>query len=155
MPSKWLAKSEPSVYSISDLKRDKKTVWTGVRNYQARNFLRDGWQEGDLVLFYHSNAEEIGVAGVAKVTKSKLPDPTQFDPKSEYFDPKAKKSAPIWYAPEISFKDIFPRVIELETIKSDKSLSGMGILKRGNRLSVQPVSDDEFDRILKLAGKKS
>lgn len=154
MPSKWLAKSEPSVYSISQLKRDKKTLWTGVRNYQARNFLRDGWKENDLVLFYHSNADTIGVAGVAVVSKAKVVDPTQFDPKSEYFDPKAKKDAPIWYAPEIKFREEFSKIVELDEIKKDKTLAGMGILKRGNRLSVQPVSETEFNKILKLAGCK-
>lgn len=152
MASKWLAKSEPSVYSIDDLKRDKKTLWTGVRNFQARNFLRDGWKSGDLVLFYHSNAEETGVAGVAKVSKAEVADPTQFDKKSEYFDPKAKEETPTWFSPEVSFLKKFERVVLLSDLKSEKKLSDMGVLRRGNRLSVQPVTDAEFKKILEMAG---
>jgi predicted RNA-binding protein with PUA-like domain len=151
MAAKWLAKSEPSVYSIDDLKRDKKTLWTGVRNFQARNFLRDGWQKDDLVLFYHSNAEETGIAGIARVVKSKVADPSQFDPKSDYFDPKSKEEAPTWYAPEVTFVKKFNRVVLLSDLKAEKKLSEMGVLKRGNRLSVQPVTDVEFKKILEMA----
>jgi len=154
MAAKWLAKSEPSVYSIDDLKKDKKTLWTGVRNYQARNFLRDHWREGDWILFYHSNAEETGIAGLAKVSKSKSPDPTQFDSKSEYFDPKAKRETPIWYAPEVTFVRKFDEVLTLTQIKLEKKLSTMAVLKKGNRLSVQPVTDAEFNRIIEIAGVK-
>lgn len=152
MATKWLAKSEPSVYSIDDLKKDKKTLWTGVRNYQARNFLRDQWRIGDWVLFYHSNADETGIAGLAKVSKSEIPDPTQFDSKSDYFDPKAKKESPIWYAPEVTFVKKFDEVVSLTKIKLVKKLASMAVLKKGNRLSVQPVSDTEFDTIIKMAG---
>lgn len=151
MSAKWLAKSEPSVYSIDDLKKDKKTLWTGVRNYQARNFLRDGWKVGDLVLFYHSNAEETGIAGVCKVSKAEVADPSQFDSKSEYFDVKAKKESPTWYSPEVSFVKKFDSVVTLENLRAEKKLADMGVLKRGNRLSVQPVTAAEFNKILEMA----
>jgi len=151
MAAKWLAKSEPSVYSIDDLKRDKKTLWTGVRNFQARNFLRDGWQKDDLVLFYHSNSDETGVAGVARVVKSQVADPSQFDPKSDYFDPKSKEESPTWYAPEVTIVKKFDRVVLLSDLKAEKKLCDMGVLKRGNRLSVQPVTDAEFKKILEMA----
>jgi len=155
MSRKWLAKSEPNNYSIVDLRRDKKTLWTGVRNYQARNLLRDEWAKGDEVLFYHSNAKPSGVYGLAKVTKAKVADPTQFDPKSDYYDPKAKKDKPTWFAPEITFVSIFKAPISIEDIKKDAALKNMEVLRKGSRLSVQPVKDMEYKRVLMMSEKKS
>lgn len=146
----WLAKSEASVYSIEDLKRDKKTLWEGVRNYQARNFLRDEWKVGDKVLFYHSNSNPTGIAGLATVLRVGIPDPLQFDRRSDYFEPRATKDAPIWFAPEIKFERAFAEILTLDQIKKMPKLKGMQVLKRGNRLSVQPVAPDEFKEILRL-----
>ncbi|MDZ4785896.1 MAG: EVE domain-containing protein [bacterium] len=151
MPQKWLIKSEPSKYSIEDLKRDKKTLWHGVRNYQARNLLRDQWKVGDILLFYHSNAEPTGIFGIGKVSKIGVADPTQFDSKSDYFDPKASKETPRWFAPEVSYIEKFSQPITLDDLKNEKSLKDMAVLKKGNRLSVQPVSEDEFKIISKMA----
>ncbi|MDP3920750.1 MAG: EVE domain-containing protein [Candidatus Omnitrophota bacterium] len=136
----WLLKSEPGNYSVDDLKRDRSTYWEGVRNYQARNFLRDSIKKGDEVFFYHSNADLAGIAGVAKVTSDGYPDPSQFDPKSKYFDPKSSKEKPLWYVVDIQFSEKFPAVIPLENLKKIKALEGMPLLQRGQRLSVQPVT---------------
>lgn len=154
MPNFWLAKSEPETYSIEDLKRDRKTLWTGVRNYQARNYLRDGWKHGDSVLFYHSNAEPSGVVGICVVTKESVIDPSQFDPKSEYFDPGANKESPRWYAPEVKFERTLRRTIELDEMRKEPKLKGLQLLKRGNRLSILPLSALEFQNILKLEKSK-
>lgn len=140
----WLMKCEPEVYSISDLERDKRTGWEGVRNYQARNTLRDSMKEGDLAFFYHSNAEPSGIAGLMKISKAGHPDPTQFDKKSDYFDPKAKKDAPTWFQVEVEFVEKFPAVLPLERLKKEKSLAKMVLLQKGSRLSVQPVSEAEW-----------
>ena len=149
----WLAKSEESCYSICDLKRDKFASWTGVRNYQARNFLRD-MKKGDLVLFYHSSTDVVGVAGVAKVTSEATPDETQFDKKDDHFDPKATHEKPIWLAPELSFEEKFPKIVTLGQIKIDPKLAGIGVAARGSRLSVMPVSEKHFARILELSKRK-
>lgn len=148
----WLMKSEPDVFSIDDLKRDGKTAWTGVRNYQARNSMRDDMQVGDLVLFYHSNAEPPGIAGVAKVCAAAHPDPTAWDPKSEYHDPKAKPGDTVWMCVDVAFVKKFPRLVSLDELREDKSLAGLLVLKKGMRLSVQPVAAAHFERIVKLAG---
>ncbi len=147
----WLMKSEPTVYSIDDLKRDKVTFWNGVRNYQARNFMRDQMKKGDLVFFYHSNAEPPGIAGIAEVAKEATPDPTQFDSKSEQFDPKSKKENPIWIGVDLQFIKKFKTLIPLEKLKEVKGLEKMPLLQKGQRLSVQPVSKKEWDLILKGA----
>ena len=136
----WLVKSEPNNYSIDDLKRDKTTLWDGVRNYQARNILRDQWQVGDQVLFYHSVVKPIGVVGVAKVTEIDLPDPLQFKRQSKYYDPKANKEAPTWWSPKVKFVKRFKNIVALEELKKIKALTGMKLLEKGSRLSVQPVS---------------
>lgn len=150
MPAKyWLMKSEPSVYSIDDLKRDKKTHWDGVRNYQARNFMRDEMQVGDQVFFYHSNAEPPGIAGLAEVSRAGYPDPSAFDKRSKYFDPKSKNDKPTWYVVEIKFKKKFDEVLSLDVLKKEKGLSDMLVVQRGQRLSVQPVQKKEWDLILK------
>ncbi len=151
----WLMKSEPEVYSISDLEKDGTSGWEGVRNYQARNSMRDDMKDGDLVLYYHSNAKPPGVAGVARVHGAPIPDPSQFDKKSEYYDPGSKKDDPRWLMAQIAFVEKFGNVVPLEVMKADKMLAGMPVLQKGQRLSVQPVSAEHFARVLKLAGAKS
>ena len=149
----WLAKSEPSVYGIADLKRDKRTLWEGVRNYQARNFMR-AMERGDRVLLYHSNADPLGVAGVATVSALAQPDPLQFDKRSEFFDSAATTEQPRWSAVELAFETEFARVITLEELRAAKALSKLMILQRGNRLSVTPVQPAEFRAICALASPK-
>lgn len=148
----WLVKSEPDTYSIGDLEREKFTGWDSVRNYQARNYLR-AMQLGERVLFHHSVSEPHGVAGVATVSKLAYPDPTQFDKKSQCFDPKATKDSPRWWCPELKFAQKFTEPISLERLRQEPGLKAMELLKRGSRLSVQPVSDREFEIILALAKK--
>lgn len=150
----WLMKSEPEVYSIDNLKKDKTTWWECVRNYQARNFMMKDMKVGDGVLFYHSNAEPAGIFGVAEVSKAAAPDQTQFDKKSEYFDKKATKEKPIWYCVEIKYKSHLDTPYTLSDIKNDKALSDMLVIKRGQRLSVQPVTQKQFTHILSAASKK-
>jgi predicted RNA-binding protein with PUA-like domain len=151
----WLMKSEPDVYGIDDLARDGSTGWEGVRNYQARNFMRDTMRVGDLVLFYHSNAEPPGVAGLARVAGGAEPDPTQFDPGSEYFDAGSKPEDPRWLHVRVGFVERFAEVVPLEVLRNDAALAGMALLQRGQRLSVQPVSAAHFARVLALAGAKT
>lgn len=149
----WLMKSEPEVYSIADLETDGSSGWEGVRNYQARNLMRDEMKVGDLVLFYHSNADPSGIAGLAKVASAPLADPTQFDKKSEYFDATSTKADPRWMMVKIAFVEAFKQVLTLETLKADPKLAGMALLQKGQRLSVQPVSAAHFDHVLALARK--
>jgi predicted RNA-binding protein with PUA-like domain len=146
---RWLVKSEPTVYSIDDLRRDKRTAWNGVRNYQARNHLRT-MRKGDLVLFYHSSSDPTGVAGVAKVVKEAYPDPTQFDARSEYHDPRSSKDDPRWWLVDVGFVARFADPVPLAVIKADKRLADM-VLVNNSRLSVQPVTEKEFDRVLEIA----
>ena len=146
----WLVKSEPHVYSIDDLKKDKKTPWDGVRNYQARNFMRDQMKIGDKVIFYHSNTKPPHIAGFAKVVSKPYPDALQFDKKSHYFDPKSSKENPRWILVDMGFVKKCKEPISLETLKDDKNLEGMPLLRRGQRLSVQPVSKEHFEYIEKL-----
>ncbi len=150
----WLVKSEPENYSIEDFERERSTNWDGVRNFQARNMLRDDFKVGDKVLFYHSGVEPVGVFGTGKVSKVGVPDSTQFDPKSDYFDPKAKRDAPTWWAPKVSFERKFKKPVTLADLRACKALSSMMILKRGNRLSVTPVTSEEYQTVLKLADGK-
>jgi predicted RNA-binding protein with PUA-like domain len=147
-------KSEPTVYSIDDLARDKRTSWDGIRNFRARNFLRDDMKAGDLVLFYHSQVKPVGVAGVARVCKEAHPDLTAFDRRSEYHDPKSSKDSPTWWMVDVEFVEKFPEVVTLETLKSAAGLDGMMVIQRGARLSVQPVEARHFERVLALAKKK-
>ena len=151
MTSHWLFKSEPEVYGIDHLKRDKKTLWEGVRNYQARNFLRDQCKVNDKVLFYHSNAEPSGIAGLAKITQTHVADPSQFIKKSEYYDPKADPKSPPWICVEVCFVQKFNQVLSLNELKSHPELKDMLVLKRGQRLSIQPVTSADFEFILNLA----
>ncbi len=147
----WLMKSEPDVYSIDHLAKDKTTWWENVRNYQARNFMMKDMQLGDLVLFYHSNAEPPGIAGIAEVSKLAEADQNQFDKKSEYYDAKASKENPIWFCVQVRFKKKFKKLIPLSELKNEKPLAEMLVLKKGQRLSIQPVLEKEFAHILKLA----
>ena len=145
----WLMKSEEDVYSIDDLERDGTTYWDGIRNYEARNIMRDRMKSGDLVLYYHSNARPPGVVGVARVVKEAYPDPTQFDPKSPYHDEKATKDEPRWWLVDVEFVEKFPRMVSLSEIKELPDLQEMVLVKRA-RLSVQPVEEREFEIVRKL-----
>ena len=143
----WLMKSEPDVFSIDDLARDTRTAWEGVRNYQARNSMRDDMKLGDKVLFYHSNAEPSGVAGVAEIVREAYPDPHALDPKSDYHDPKATPATNVWVTVEIGFVERFPAVLPLAALKAEAALEGMEVIRKGSRLSVQPVSAAHFEKV--------
>lgn len=149
----WLMKSEPDVYSIDDLynEQDKIEFWDGVRNYQARNMMRDDMRVGDKVFFYHSNCKVPGIAGMAKVVKDGYPDPTQFDPHSKYHDPKSSPDKPRWFGVEIKFVKKFNAVISLESIKHNPALNEMQLVRKGNRLSVMPVNEQDWHAILAMA----
>ena len=151
----WLMKSEPDVFSIDDLAKKKKSGWDGVRNYQARNYMRDNMLLGDLVLFYHSSCEVPGVAGLASVCKTSHPDPSQFDSKSEYFDPKATKENPRWFMVEVEFVERFDNVVTLTTIKATKGLEKMPLVQKGSRLSINPVNEKEFKIITEILNRKN
>ncbi|MCH2183593.1 MAG: EVE domain-containing protein [Mariniblastus sp.] len=150
----WLMKSEPTTYSIDDLSKEKNktTHWDGVRNYQARNIMRDEMKVGDKALFYHSNAKPPGVAGVCRIVKESYPDFTAFDPKDKHFDPKSNQQEPRWFMVDIKLEKKFSRIVSLDEIKAVKALSKM-VLVNNSRLSVQPVTKSEFETILKLASK--
>lgn len=148
----WLMKSEPDVFSIDQLHKDKTTSWEGVRNYQARNFMMKDMQVGDLVLFYHSNAQPSGVAGLAQVSKLATPDKTQFDKKSEYFDVKATKEKPIWFCVEVKYVEKFKQVVSLADLRENDKLHDMLVLQKGSRLSVQPVDKKHFEIVKKMGG---
>ncbi|MBE8157995.1 MAG: EVE domain-containing protein [Betaproteobacteria bacterium] len=150
---RWLLKSEPGDYSIGDLEKDGRDWWTGVRNYQARNFMARLMRPGDGALFYHSNCAAPGVYGEAKVCAAAAPDPTQFDPKSKYYDPKTSADAPRWFCVQIEFVKKFARPVLLSDMRGAAELSGMQILRRGNRLSITPVSADEWRQIKKRGGR--
>ena len=145
----WLMKSEPSVYSIDDLERDGQTSWEGVRNFQARNFMRDDMRVGDRVLFYHSNADPAGVAGLARVARTAYPDPTARDPRNEYFDARATDEDPRWFMVDLEFEERFPALVSLDTLRHTAGLEKMLVINR-SRLSVQPVTDDEFGIVVRL-----
>lgn len=145
----WLIKSEPDSYSIDDLRKDKRTGWSGVRNYQARNFMKE-MSKGDLALFYHSSTEPKAVVGVAKVAKEAYPDPTAFDKRSEYYEPKATKENPIWYQVDFGFESKFKTPVTLGQIKTHPKLGGILLAQQGSRLSIQPVSEAHFETIQKL-----
>ena len=146
----WLMKSEPVTYGISHLKAEGETLWDGVRNYQARNFLQ-AMAVGDQAFFYHSNCKPPGIVGLMTITAEQVLDPTQFDPASPYFDPKATPEKPRWFTVKASFIREFPQMITLPTHKAQFSPEELGILKKGNRLSVLPVSPAIANRILELA----
>ena len=146
-------KSEPDVFSLDQLIQDKTTWWTGVRNYQARNFMMKDMKVGDAVLFYHSNAEPPGVAGLAEITSLAEPDSTQFDKKSEYYDPKAANTQkPIWFCTEVGKARKFKKFVSLQDLRDNPQLKDMLVLKKGSRLSIQPVSKEDFERVKKMGG---
>lgn len=149
----WLLKSEPDCFSIDDLAKAPRqtTFWDGVRNYQARNFMRDDMQVGDGVLYYHSSATPAAVVGTATVVRAGYPDHTAWDPKSDHFDPKASPENPIWQMVDIRLEEIFPRPLPLEELRAVAALKRMELLKQGSRLSVQPVRPEEFELIVRLA----
>ncbi|MDC0722954.1 EVE domain-containing protein [Nannocystis bainbridge] len=148
----WLMKSEPDVFSIDDLQRLGKTAWEGVRNYTARNSMRDDMKIGDLVIFYHSSVEPAGAVGLARVCSAPYPDPTQFDEKSEYHDPKATREAPRWILVDVEFVEKWPAMVTLQALKADKKLKDMLVVQKGQRLSVQAVEPRHFVHVLQLAG---
>jgi predicted RNA-binding protein with PUA-like domain len=151
----WLMKSEPTSYSIDDLRRDKSTLWEGVRNYQARNFMMKEMTVGDEVLFYHSNAEPPAVVGIAEVSGPAEPDPTQFEPSDSHYDPKATPASPIWYCVRVKFKQEFGRPAALAELRERKELQNMVLLRKGSRLSIQPVTEKEFRLVSKLGSSKA
>lgn len=156
MQKYWLIKSEPESFSLNDLKKSKNqtTFWDGVRNYQARNFLRDEMKKGDKVLFYHSNSDPLAVMGICEVVKEGYPDHTQFDPDSNHYDPKADPKNPAWIMVDVKFVKEFKTPVTLDAIKSNPKLKNMRLVARGNRLSVMPVTKNELDEIMKMGEKK-
>jgi predicted RNA-binding protein with PUA-like domain len=150
----WLIKSEPEAFSWNDLEKAKAktTCWDGVRNYQARNTLRDSMKKGDLALFYHSSADPCAVMGTVEIVREGYVDPTQFDAKHDHFDPKAKADNPPWFMVDVRAKTAFKTPVTLEALKAAKGLEGIELLRRGSRLSVQPVSEAHFKTICKMGG---
>ncbi|MBZ4642485.1 MAG: hypothetical protein JG767_94 [Deferribacteraceae bacterium] len=150
----WLMKSEPESFSFDDLKKaqNQTTPWDGVRNYQARNFMKNDMQIGDMVLFYHSNCKVPGGIGLALVASKPYPDFTQFDKISKYFDPKSDKDNPRWYLVDVKYLMDFPEIVSLSSIKTNENLNGMLLVKKGMRLSIQPVNREEFEEIIRMAG---
>jgi predicted RNA-binding protein with PUA-like domain len=150
----WLIKSEPDVFSFADLQAapKKTTHWDGVRNYQARNTLRDEMKKGDRCFYYHSNAEPSGIAGICEVVREGYPDHTAFDKKDPHFDPKSKPDAPTWYMVDVKAVKAFPRLISLAELRAVRALQGMVLLQKGSRLSVQPVTKPEWETICARAG---
>jgi predicted RNA-binding protein with PUA-like domain len=147
----WLMKSEPETFSIDDLAKKKVEGWNGVRNYSARNFMK-GMKVGDKVLFYHSSCVPPGVAGLAEVVKTAYPDPTQFDPKSHYHEPKAAPDKPMWFQVDVRFVRKFPRELSLDELRGVPALKDMLLFQR-SRLSVQPVTEAQYKTIVALAGR--
>lgn len=143
----WLMKSEPSEYSIDDLARDGASSWFGVRNYQARNFMWREMSDGDAVLFYHSNAKVPGVAGIARVSGTAHPDVSQFEP-GKYFEPRATTEKPVWYCVDVAFVRKFAEPYSLTDMRANPALADMSVLKKGNRLSITPVTESEFQEIV-------
>lgn len=149
----WLMKSEPDVFSLDDLRRrpDQTEPWDGIRNYQARNYMRDEMQPGDLVLFYHSRSNPPGIAGLAEIVSEAFPDQTAFDPDSDYYDPKSTPEHPRWVAVKVRFREKFPRFLSLAELKAEAQLKDMAVVKRGNRLSITPVNQAHFDLVCRMA----
>ncbi|HSR62259.1 MAG TPA: EVE domain-containing protein [Gammaproteobacteria bacterium] len=144
----WLMKSEPGEFSIDDLKKVKVEPWDGVRNYQARNMMRDEMKKGDLAFFYHSNCDEPGIVGIMTIDKEGYPDPTAFDPDDKHYDPKSDPDDPRWYLVDVKYKRKLKRTISLKELRDKKPLKDMKLLQKGNRLSVMPVSRKEWEYIL-------
>ncbi len=151
----WLMKCEPAAYTIDDLSRDGHTSWEGVRNYQARNLMRDEMSVGDGVLFYASNADPSGVTGLAQVSRESHPDRYAWKKGHKYFDERSTKTRPVWYMVEIAFVERFPGTVPLATLKATKGLEQMMVTRKGSRLSVQPVSKAEYDIVVRLGRRAS
>lgn len=149
----WLLKSEPESYSIDQFAKDRKSLWTGVRNYQARNFMMDVMKPGEKFLFYHSNAEPSAVVGLGEIARVNVPDPSALDKKSDYYDPKSSKDHPIWFCAEVKFIKKFASPLSLDSLREHKELASMVLLQRGSRLSVQPVTKAEYEFITKKLAK--
>jgi len=147
----WLMKSEPGTYSIEDLKRDGKTCWDGVRNYQARNLMRDEMQVGDGVLFYHSREKPMGVYGIAEIVREAYPDDSAFDPQDKHYDPKSDPANPTWMMVDIGYVGMLETPVTLDMLKQTPGLEKMMVIQRGSRLSVQPVSKKEWDIVLGMS----
>ncbi|MCS7068776.1 MAG: EVE domain-containing protein [Meiothermus sp.] len=145
----WLLKSEPEVFSIDDLKKQKTSIWDGVRNYQARNFLR-AMQVGDLAFFYHSSTEPPGVVGLCRVLETHIPDPTQFDPASPYFDAQSTRENPRWWTVRVGFVEKYRRMLTLKLLREQFSPDELLLLRRGNRLSVMPVASEVAERLIAM-----
>ena len=155
MPTRyWLMKCEPAAYTIEALERDGQTGWEGVRNYQARNFMRDQMQEGDPVLFYASNADPSGVTGLARIVKAGYPDPFAFKKGHKYFDEASRRETPTWYTVDVGFLERFPAIVPLETLKATKGLEQMMVVQKGSRLSVQPVTRAEYEIVCRLGRRR-
>jgi predicted RNA-binding protein with PUA-like domain len=150
----WLVKSEPDTFSFDDLlaRPDRTTHWDGVRNFQARNFMRDDMKRGDLVFFYHSSADPTAIVGTAEVVRDGYPDQTAFDPKDSHYDPKSKKDEPTWFMVDLRARERFPKPITLAELRAAKGLEKMVLLQKGSRLSVQPVTEREWDIVCGIAG---
>ncbi len=146
----WLMKSEPDAFSIDDLERVGREPWDGIRNYQARNYMRDEMEIGDLAFFYHSNAKPTGIAGIMRIASHAYPDPTALDPDAKYYDPKSKPERPRWYLVDVEFVRKFKRIITLAELRLHQELDGMPLLRKGNRLSIMPVAAEHWDLILGL-----
>jgi predicted RNA-binding protein with PUA-like domain len=147
----WLMKSEPECYSIADLEREKNAMWDGVRNYQVRNMMRDQMKVGDMALFYHSNAgKETGVVGEMEIVIAAYPDPTQFDPKSDHPDPKSDPDNPRWLCVDVAYKATLPRTVTLAEIKLDPQFADLPLIRKGNRLSIMPISWTHYKALVKI-----
>ena len=142
-------KSEPEVYSIADIKQERETIWDGVRNYQARNFLRQ-MNQGDQVFFYHSNTTPPGIVGLMRVVTPNIADPTQFDPNSQYYDPKSSQKSPRWHTVIVEFIEAYTRLLTLETLKQEFSAEELWVVRRGNRLSVMPVTEAVAKKLMAM-----
>ena len=147
----WLMKSEPDVFGIDDLKRVKVEPWDGVRNYQARNMMRDEMKKGDQAFFYHSNCEVPGIVGIMTIAREGYPDDTAFDPEAKYYDPKSDPDNPRWYRVDVRFKRKFRKVIPLAQLKRCPELADMALVRKGNRLSIMPVTAEQWQFIMGLA----
>jgi predicted RNA-binding protein with PUA-like domain len=147
----WLMKSEPGTYSIEDLKRDGKTCWDGVRNYQARNLMRDEMQVGDGVLFYHSREKPMGVYGIAEIVREAYPDDSAFDPQDKHYDPKSDPANPTWMMVDVGYVGTLEPPVTLDMLKQTPGLEKMLVIQRGSRLSVQPVTKKEWDIVLGMS----
>ena len=150
----WLMKSEPSAFSIDDLKKKKEALWDGVRNFQARNFMTKEMKLGDEAIFYHSNADPPAAVGVLTVSGQAVPDPTQFDASDSHYDPKSTPANPVWHCVRVKFKSKFARPVPLSELREHQSLQKMVLLRKGSRLSIQPVTEAEFKIVCELGSRK-